>query len=725
MRSAIRFHLGLMTLLSVSLHGSSVLAQSVTFRWVDPAGGSYEDDQNWTPQGVPTGGDIAIFDLKESFVVSTGANPKSGGLGSLQIANSNVELLIAGSVQSLASADTLTIGDAFSGTTAFPGRLELRSSNTVPPSTGLLIEDLRLGSAFRGSKLTIGPGTRIETIGRVVQRTNATLAFPLGADEDFSSSARLLILGDTKASSILEGTLDIGPDKSELPPIGTVTTLLQGDFPFFSNGYPSLELVVLRPTRGRSIAVEAAFPFLGGPILESRIDFADSLSSIDFSEESSLGAAPTALEAADLSGDLRDDLIVLLADGTVSVYPSSGTGGFGTPITYAIGGDPRDVSTGDFDDDGTIDLAIVCDGDDSLRFLLNPDEDPAALVAGPIEILDDSPVGSATTTFFANPFSLSSSRGVSVTTKGSGGGKVGLYRLSGASVTKVGSDTDVGDDPGTTDPIDDEGKKDDTSPIGVGGLGSVSNLAGGEIIGPVLFVLDIIADGEGFPYDLTSTLPLSGYPIDFVSADIDRDTVVEAFVITDAGQLDLLEVGVSVRRPVGSFDLEGEPTAIAIAQIEGDIGPNDPLEVVIGFDSPPRIDVYRVGRSFATEGFAGGGFLSGRYVFERVLSRTLSETPIDVVASDSLASGEDGEVYIGATGDGGPAINIGDYESESIPACVFADLDDNGVVGGFDLAIMLGSWGPCSGCPADINGDGRVDAADIGLLFIAWGPCEL
>ena len=53
-----------------------------------------------------------------------------------------------------------------------------------------------------------------------------------------------------------------------------------------------------------------------------------------------------------------------------------------------------------------------------------------------------------------------------------------------------------------------------------------------------------------------------------------------------------------------------------------------------------------------------------------------------------------------------------------------ADFDGSGNVGASDLAILLGSWGPCAGCPADFDGDGDVDAADLANLLGAWGPCE-
>lgn len=55
-----------------------------------------------------------------------------------------------------------------------------------------------------------------------------------------------------------------------------------------------------------------------------------------------------------------------------------------------------------------------------------------------------------------------------------------------------------------------------------------------------------------------------------------------------------------------------------------------------------------------------------------------------------------------------------------------ADLTGTGDVGGADLTVVLGFWGPCADpfdCPADLTGDGVVDGADITVVLGNWGPC--
>ena len=49
------------------------------------------------------------------------------------------------------------------------------------------------------------------------------------------------------------------------------------------------------------------------------------------------------------------------------------------------------------------------------------------------------------------------------------------------------------------------------------------------------------------------------------------------------------------------------------------------------------------------------------------------------------------------------------------------DLDGDGFVNGSDLAILLSSWGPCTGaCPPDLDWDGAVNGADLALILSLW-----
>ncbi|MBM3740703.1 MAG: DUF4214 domain-containing protein [Acidobacteria bacterium] len=54
--------------------------------------------------------------------------------------------------------------------------------------------------------------------------------------------------------------------------------------------------------------------------------------------------------------------------------------------------------------------------------------------------------------------------------------------------------------------------------------------------------------------------------------------------------------------------------------------------------------------------------------------------------------------------------------------CAAADINHNGVVGGEDLAALLGHWGT-NNAAADLNNDGVVAGADLAIVLGVWGPC--
>ena len=56
-----------------------------------------------------------------------------------------------------------------------------------------------------------------------------------------------------------------------------------------------------------------------------------------------------------------------------------------------------------------------------------------------------------------------------------------------------------------------------------------------------------------------------------------------------------------------------------------------------------------------------------------------------------------------------------------------SDLTGDRAVGGDDLGLLLGAWGPCgsgTSCAADLTADGIVDGADLGVMLGEWGNCD-
>ena len=48
------------------------------------------------------------------------------------------------------------------------------------------------------------------------------------------------------------------------------------------------------------------------------------------------------------------------------------------------------------------------------------------------------------------------------------------------------------------------------------------------------------------------------------------------------------------------------------------------------------------------------------------------------------------------------------------------DIHADGSIDGTDLALILGSWGTCAGCPEDLNEDGVVDGVDLAFVLGGW-----
>lgn len=82
-------------------------------------------------------------------------------------------------------------------------------------------------------------------------------------------------------------------------------------------------------------------------------------------------------------------------------------------------------------------------------------------------------------------------------------------------------------------------------------------------------------------------------------------------------------------------------------------------------------------------------------------------------------------VYVREATIGGTVSNPADIiVVPGTPPCA-ADLYQDGIVNGADLAALLSAWGTCppGTCRADLTGDGQVNGADLASLLSQWGPC--
>ncbi len=78
-----------------------------------------------------------------------------------------------------------------------------------------------------------------------------------------------------------------------------------------------------------------------------------------------------------------------------------------------------------------------------------------------------------------------------------------------------------------------------------------------------------------------------------------------------------------------------------------------------------------------------------------------------------------------------PIADMGAYEFQLCPGAsgtcpwdLFPEAGGDGEIGPGDLAVLLGNWGLNPGHPADFDCDAFVKAFDLANLLGKWGPCE-
>ncbi len=414
---------------------------------------------------------------------------------------------------------------------------------------------------------------------------------------------------------------------------------------------------------------------------------------------------PTAVEVVDLTGDGAEEICVTLAGapGSLVIFENDGAGGVSQQIVIPTGDDPVDISSGDFDGDGHIDIAVANNLSQDVLIYYNDDNDPSN---GFIE--EDLNVGGPPTCLAGidADFDAYGDLAVGVSdTDGDGNGMYEVYlgaaslRMAGGGMSGGGS-VPSGGDPAGLDPSVEEDQKDYVF-IGRQTNGKTAVIGGGALAsnGPVLTMTEYATGAD---------------PGGITVADLNSDGQVDICVTsTTNGTVAILLQDVGEFLPAIYVPIGDQPTRITAVDFDND-GHAD-LAAVVQALNPITGGIEPVVR--VLQGNGSLGFTS--------LETAWDEGVALVDSGDINGDGQSELVTIG----GGAALR----SRGGVPALTLrriaencaGDFDGNGSVDVDDLLVLLGEFSSCTeDCLSDMDSDGDVDIDDMLSLIGVWGPCR-
>ncbi|MAD77908.1 MAG: hypothetical protein CMJ51_00880 [Planctomycetaceae bacterium] len=663
-------------------------AQSFNY-WIDPSGGIWNDPTNWSDGFVPGPQEAGYLILGADYTILS----ENTSAGSLYVDRGNIDFRTTASGALIFNDLCQITGDVSAES---PASLRL-----IGPGTAS-IGELRLGLANLSSEFTVAEA-RTVAIDTALATSFSTVRFELN-HQSASAGAAMTILD----RAIIQGSLVVTGTPGTFPAAGEAVLLVDGR-QAYTGIFALPRFGLIQAPAGLDVRLDFDLDQSSGlfRLLVAKTVEATTAAAVDIEQEFDVGTNPVDLLVVDLDGDGDDDLVLIRPTGKHYVLLQAPDGSFITTTDISSAPGTIDGAAGDFDGDGSIDVALISSTTtlgQEVQLFLNPGGD-AVFVPGPSLTLSEEPV-SITAIRLPDDLAFSGSTGLGITTTSNGRGKTSTYKTSETELTKAG-EVEVGDEPGPSDPIDDESKKDAGSAVGVAAQSEAL------IPQPVLQILRALPAELG-GIEINQTVFLSGSAIDFASGDLDDDGIPETLVITDGGQLDLIQYG--GQSEVFSVPIPANARAIAIGDLDSEGG----RDVIIAFQdagNQGRLLIYEV-MIWPTPGAPDGE--------NRLTLNLRSEVPVSGVDPGTLGavSGTNSRIVLTGQGSGDARFESRRYEEIPLDGCTSTDLNGDGRIDSADVGLLFGYWGPCRGlCPGDFNDDGVVGSADLGVLFSEWGPC--
>lgn len=160
--------------------------------------------------------------------------------------------------------------------------------------------------------------------------------------------------------------------------------------------------------------------------------------------------------------------------------------------------------------------------------------------------------------------------------------------------------------------------------------------------------------------------------------------------------------------------------SITLADVDGD----SDLDIALVCRNQTRgLRVGRVIRNTLTEEGGLGWVFDAQELLDGQEPYLIRSSDVDGDGIDDLLAltADTNAAFSGSGGSGG--FGFGTVGAGPASTCT-GDVNDDGLVSGPDLAVLLGTWGVCSGpCLADFDSSGVVDGVDLATLLGNWGAC--
>ena len=675
-----------------TLYGAQIASLDLV-DWTNYDGGDVTDESNWSPL-LPSGSDVAHFGISSKFTVDfNGKVP----FGNLKVGPSRPTFDLNNQGLTISSVN---IG----GSQTYTANLSINNGNMT------VANDVNIGAIHRPGGLSVGSGSSVIVQGNYSQLDNGVLEVELGS----SSTPALLVAGDV----LIGGTLKLSlMSPQDNPDIGDNWTILK------TTSMPTQDSdkyrVAMLPGIGKDKYFDLEYVQVdGGMELQATVNSIEDLFDLEDSQTVNVAGRATDLVVADfgsLAGppDGYDDIGLTIggSPGFVYLFINDGQGGFSTQITYNAGNGPSSLDSGDLDGDGTHDLIVSNQLDDTIFALINDGGSPSSMSATTMHITGDAPVDSLIMNIdddLENEVVISCDGNGELQSDGTVAGELVFYEINpGLRVSFTTASVIPLEKPGKIDPGDVNNDKDlPEIVVSIKGLSSVGSLKRQAGASPI-----------GFDWQVVQVVPVGADPSYIRMGDLDGDGDSDA-VVSNSGTNTL---SVLVKNQFGEFNPEiiievgQSPGSLDLFDYDGDSDLD--LVVVAGTDSGDRVTyVYRNDTSLNPE---------NQITF--ALEQTLDEGAMPLLVGSGSIDSDDVEDLVSIVSGSGFR-NNGDENLDSIlqirsipeTATCAADLDFDGIVGVEDLLIVISAWGSPDG---DLNDDRTTNVEDLLVLISLWGDC--